>query len=234
MKKEELRASLARIKPDEKLIQKTLENIEKQRERKAHRTSLFTVSYRLASAMCALIAVICVGIFIGKDAIISPVEDTPDTYSHSPFAANSLPTDIQNDTRALDGDNTDTTANESAELAAAELLCRAGEAEGDWQVVQGQIEGIYFVPTQEGEDNAATKCLIAIRVEKIHGTSDPSTDTGTAALTDEPVSASIELDDGASLQELADAIGSRICAIFSPTEQNGDVNWQITDYIICD
>lgn len=234
MKKEELRAALRQIKPDEKLISSTLEKIEKQKKRQTYRSSFFTVSYKLASAMCALIAVICIGVFIGKDAIISPVEDTPDTYSHSPFVMSPLPKEAEDDSAFALDEGSDDTSSESIELATAELLCRAGEAEGDWQVVQGQIDGVYFVPAEENEDVASNKCLIAIRIEKIHGASDPSSNTDIATLTDEYVSAIIGLDGSSSLQELADAIGSHICAILTPTEQNGDVNWQITDYLICD
>lgn len=225
MKKQELYASLEKIKPDEKLIRATLEKIEQQKEKQERKSSFFAVSYKLASAACALAIVVCVGIFAGKDAIISPVEDTPDTYSPSSFALNALPKEAEDE--PFTADEPSDVKTDETEQAGAELLSRAAELSGDWQVIQGTIDGMYFVPNAaDGEGD----CLTAVKVERTIGSQGDSD----LPISDGYISVSVNLDGDLSADELAQAMGARVCAILVATEQSGKPVWQITDILICD
>ena len=219
MKKEEIFASFEKIQPDEKLIRETLDRIELQKVKQERKLSFFSASHKLASAMCALAIVICVGIFAGKDTLISPVEDTPDAYAPSSFALNALPKEA--DDEPLASEEPDDKSSDAAEQAGATLLSRAAELSGDWQVVQGTLDGIYFTP----DENGTTKCLTAITLEKVLGFNGDSK----LSLANGCISASTS-----SEVDIASAMGSRVCVILTATEQSGETVWQINDFLICD
>ena len=219
MKKEDVRASLSRIKPDEALIALTLDNIEKQRERSERRSSFFNVSYRLATAMCALVVVICVGFLVGKGGLLTT--ENKDGYYQSPFTVNEV---VNDSARALEDE---ATADESdnAEEAIAALLSRAEGAEGAWHAYLATLDGIYFSPSNESGD---TVCLVTLRIERLLALSE-----GLEATSEESIIVSVPLEEASLVDLLVNAIGERVCVRAYVPDSEGDNLWQIADIEVC-
>ncbi len=71
MKKEELKASLGKIKPREELVEATLVKMREQKEKQNNKKYIFVPDFnrglRLAGAFCAFALVFCIGFFAAKE-----------------------------------------------------------------------------------------------------------------------------------------------------------------------
>ena len=76
MKKDDLKASLGRIRPREELIDATLVKMRAQKEREERRSAFFTPAYakglRLAGALCAFALVFCIGFVVARQSALDP------------------------------------------------------------------------------------------------------------------------------------------------------------------
>ena len=84
MKKEDLRASLDRIRPREELIASTLTQMADVRRHEAEKkekfvfaTPAFSRSVRLAGAFCAFALVFCIGFVVARQSNLDPVGNQP-------------------------------------------------------------------------------------------------------------------------------------------------------------
>lgn len=226
MRKEELRASLGRIRPEEALIQQTLLRVQEQKERQARRFHPFAYTYRLAGAMCALLLLVGMGLGVAGDRISSPVADTPDTYTRTQFNDVAEPAILSQEHDPVAADQgtlpADTTESARIEAAVKELREIARQLDCDWVLLQGQVNGCYFLP---GQDEVSV-CAVALGVDQIHDASSES------ILVEDMVSAEIRFTDGAQMQTFVDAMGAKLCLILIPNEGASESTLQIEEYII--
>lgn len=226
MRKEELRASLGRIRPEESLIQQTLLRVQEQKERQARRFNPFAYTYRLAGAMCALLLLVGFGLGVAGDRISSPVADTPDSYTRTQFNDVAEPI-ASSQEHALPEDEQGTLPADTAESAHIEAAVQAlreiaQQLDCEWVLLQGQVNGCYFLP---GQDEVSV-CAVALGVDQIHDASSES------ILVEDMVSAEIRFADGAQMQTFVDAMGAKLCLVLIPNEGSGESALQIEEYII--
>ena len=229
MRKQELRATLARIQPDEALVTATLARVREQKERQSKRgVNTYAFTYRLAGAMCALLLLIGVGFGVGGDQIASPVADTPDTYTRTQFNDVGDPistTSMMGEDevgKTEDKAKTQTTSNERIAAAIEELRAIAAAYDGDWVLLQGDVQSCYFLPAEDGR----TTCAVALGVDHIHDAS------GDALSVEDVVSAEIRFEDDAEMQMFVDAMGTKLCLLLIPRDGTGAASLQIEKYII--
>lgn len=221
MKKEELRAALHRIKPDEALICRTLDEIHTREARKERRTSPYAFGYRLVGAMCAFILMIGIGVSVGKDWVASPMEDTPQTYQRTAFhlagqedgAAGdaiekngmAMPMTLQEDIYAENPQS----ESANAEATVEELRIKAAGGEQDYALLQGSISGIYVLSREEGEN----VCSIAIGITKVWqgGTKEALRDALRAE--QEIVNVSVSFSEEEEMWRFIDSMGEEFCAV---------------------
>ena len=81
MKEQDLRRCFSKIKPSESLVSDTIRRINEAGERQSARAS-FRFSYRLASAMCALVLVIGLGVAVLYNPTMIPKTHEGETAGH--------------------------------------------------------------------------------------------------------------------------------------------------------
>ena len=229
MRKQELRATLAQIQPDEALVTATLARVREQKEKQSKRgVNPYAFTYRLAGAMCALLLLIGVGFGVGSDKIASPVADTPDTYTRTQFNDVGDPISTTSTTgknevgKTEDKQKTPTASNERIAAAIEELRAVAATYDGDWVLLQGDVQSCYFLPAEDGR----AMCAVALGVDHIHDAS------GDAISVEDVVSAEIRFEDDAEMQTFADAMGTKLCLLLIPRDGTGAASLQIEEYII--
>ena len=81
MKKEELKRSLAQIKPRKELVDSTIVKIREQKYRESRGRSFspgFSKGLRLAGAFCAFVFVFCIGFAVAKNNFFDPTVKSPE------------------------------------------------------------------------------------------------------------------------------------------------------------
>lgn len=137
MKKEQLRASFARIQPREALVQATLERICEQRARGAvdgKRQSLGFAT-RLATAACALLLVIGVGVMAARNGLL-PSSDAvlaSDDERTAPLTV---------DGQSAEGDAA--VEPQSGFVGCEDMIAAARGYGSDWAVGSATVEGVYL------------------------------------------------------------------------------------------
>jgi len=207
MKRSELRSALGKVRPSEELITKTLDLMESETQKRIPkfevRQSNFAFAYRLAGAMCALILVIGVGIYFGRDTVVSPVADSGAGYQRTAFNADTAAKDTAK-TELLNG----------AEDAAASL---SQKAEGSWNVFEGEVVAVKCSPEN----------TVVFSIYKHHASATGYTMTETAEeLNNEGVTLTVP--DGEVMDALINSMGSTVCITVNT---DGDTAY-VTDYAV--
>lgn len=209
MKKSDLAKALGRIRPRDELIQKTLDKMESEKQKKIPkfevRQSNFSFAYRLAGAMCALILIIGAGVYFGRDTIVTPTADSPDGYQRAAFNADSTAAS--------------TTAAPSLVSAEQTALALAERAEGKWDVFEGEVVAVKCAPEN----------TVVFSIFKHHASSSGYTMTETAEeLNNSGIAFTVP--DGAVMDALVNSMGATICITVNT---DGDIAF-ITDSALCD
>lgn len=227
MKKQELRAALDKIRPDEALIGATLNRIEERRqnERMSDRGTSYGFTYRLASAVCALLLMIGLGVMVSQNPAIAPVEGGTEGMEDrlAPIAETG-----EDDTHVVP---LPTDASERL----GGMVSRAAEEGGDWLVVQGTLEGCFFgeLTKADSEAGVAYRCTMALTPMLLLDATTPDPDASSdLSHGGEALQAEIALYDDATLQELIDSMGSVACFRLSGTVQDGQMVWQVREWTL--
>ena len=137
MKKNDLKASLGRIRPREELINSTLANIAEQKERQQRRVFVPSYSFnmRLAGAVCALLLVFGLGFVIARQEI-----NKPDVRTLGQLEQTEAITD------------------------GISMLSLDDELENGWILIKGNINSMIFadLTSADAENGAIRRCKVNI------------------------------------------------------------------------
>ena len=215
MRRQELRAAFDRIQPSEDLICSTIDKMNMQRLglNKERRMPTLSFATRVAAAFCALLLVVSLG-FINLDSVTTPVEE----YSAFERRADG----------SLQGEGASDVAIASyVHFDEEETLSGVAKIEGgDWAVIEGVIESIYFSPLtdEEKSDGILFRCTAQIRTV---ATLETSTDNSAIPELNEYAVANIDFFDDASAKEFFDSTGKVLLFRLSAK----DDAWEIRDVI---
>ena len=155
MKEQDLRRCFSKIKPSESLVSDTIRRINEAGEKQSARAS-FRFSYRLASAMCALVLVIGLGV-----AVLYNPTMIPKTHEGETAAQMSL---VSGRTAE---DETESALPVSCDTALLERMTEdAKRTGGEYAVFFGSLDGCYFggVTPEEAEDGVMYRCTLTFTV----------------------------------------------------------------------
>lgn len=215
MKKEDLRAALHQVQPDEALIQRTLKMAHEQKEPKSRRRPYYTFGYRLAGALCALVLVIGIGAMV----VDFPTSNNPDDLVASPVG---IPSPGTSDD--ISSGETDSLDKVTVDAAVEELRVKAAELPSDWILLQGTLQDIYF----RSAENGVSVCAIAIQITKVWETDGEGIPEQT-----EKTIAVIRFTDEAEMERFPDLMGCEICVVLTPGADGGDT-LEVAEYLFCE
>lgn len=208
MKKEELKAALGKIEPDEELIVKTLSKIKEQQytQKKSKFSFMNAAVYRYAASFCVLAVMICVGITVLNNAGHKGTVQDP-AVVHGRAAENDGVTDdtgINIVAFALNDDEYGTAAVLMGKLKACYLSVENSESGGD--IAKGALE----IAVSKLEDKAGYTAL-----EGTEGTS---------------ISAKIYFTSQEEINALVNLISEEVYFSIVPEEKDGEAVWKVTDF----
>ena len=202
MKKDDLKASLGRIKPREELINSTLLKMRKEREKEFKRETRFTPAYarglRVAGAFCAFALVFCLGFFAARQGFM------PET-------------DNGQDVRVAELD--------TYETAGADVAMFSLGGEQEWIVVRGNVFSFNFEELTESDlaSGVISRASLRFDVIEVENRSDN--------LQRETISTTIETDilfyDNDSLNEFVNLMKSDMLFKLVPT---GETEWEVEGF----
>lgn len=157
MKEQDLKRCFSKIKPSERLVNDTIRKID-EAERAESTRPAFRFSYRLASAVCALVIVLGLGVAVLYNPTMIP--KAQDAESASPMSLASGRT-------ADDDQSAQTTA--VADTAVLARMNADAEAEGgEYKVFFGSLDGCYFggVTPEDAERGVMYRCTLTFTVSE--------------------------------------------------------------------
>lgn len=211
MKKEDLRASLDRIRPREELIASTLTQMADVRRHEAEKkekfvfaTPAFSRSVRLAGAFCAFALVFCIGFVVARQSNLDPVGNQPTPV----------------DSRV--GGELDTSNVNNPNLA---LFTIEDQDEGEWIVVRGSVKSFKFADlTDEDEANGVLyRCIVDLYADSVENRSE----SFPHASISKELTANMVFYDNESLNALIDPSNDSILFRLVPGENE---EWTVTDF----
>lgn len=227
MKKEELRAALHRVQPDEALIRRTLNEIRRQRASKPNRRPSFASGYRLVGAACALLLVVGIGSMV-TDFSHAPSSGAPEARARSgnPVTASAESASPGATSEIVSG-QTGSSNEDAVNLAVDELLAAASQLQSEWMLLQGSLQNIYLRSASDG----SSVCAVSIHVAKVWETGE--TIGADVPVQDEDILAEICFTDHAEMERFAASMGSEICFIWIRGE-SGTETPKIAAYQLCE
>ena len=157
MKEQDLKRCFSKIKPSESLIRSTTEKIGELGT--AREKTGFRFSYRLASAMCALVLVIGLGVAVLYNPTMIPTAES--TESSAPMSLVSGRTS---------DDGADLVMAATCDTAVLERMTEDGMAEGgEYAVFFGSFDGCYFgeVTPEDKEQGVMYHCTLTFTVSAV-------------------------------------------------------------------
>jgi hypothetical protein len=156
MKEQDLRRCFAKIKPSESLVSDTIRRIGEAEEKRSARSS-FRFSYRLASAVCALVLVLGLGVAVLYNPMMIP--KSYETESASPMS-------LVSGRNVNEGAATEPNVTpDSATLS--RMTSDAEKSGGDYAVFFGNLDGCYFggVKVEDAERGVIYHCTLTFTVD---------------------------------------------------------------------
>ena len=224
MKETDLRRAFASITPDESLIRATIDRVQAQKyataakqaatlAQSASKPSPYAFVYRLASAACALLLIVGMGISVGKDLTQSPLADSAESYARTHF----------NDTEAQ-GASVTVEATDSAEPAPASpstydgderaaMLSRAKLLQTDYIIIDAVLSSCYILPADEDGSHG---CMLSFDQANVVAASEGAFGS---ILTNAPAGsisiplARIRCQSAEEQLAVIDAMGARMCVL---------------------
>ena len=216
MRKEELRASLAKIQPREELIISTINKMNEQRlgirQKRSFGTRAF--AYRLATALCALVVVMGLGVFSGVNQMSLPDAENPLLRG-----ADVTTGDSGVSPASLSGDD--------VEMLSAMARSKGGE----WAIVEGHVQSCFFLELTEEQkrDGVIFLCGVEIVTTAI---SEGTLDASLLPTESESLSAVIKFTDAEAANEFFSVHDAPILFSIRPLADSESHVWSVDDYII--
>lgn len=160
MKEQDLRRCFAKIKPSESLVSDTIRRIGEAEEKRSARSS-FRFSYRLASAVCALVLVLGLGVAVLYNPTMIP--KSYETESASPMS-------LVSGRNVNEGAATEPTVTPNDDVLSRMTgdARSAGGEYGDYAVFFGNLDGCYFdgVTPEDAEHGVMYHCTLTFTVNE--------------------------------------------------------------------
>ncbi len=155
MKEQDLRRCFSKIKPSERLVDDTIRKIGEAEEGRSTRPA-FRFSYRLASAMCALVVVLGLSVAVLYNPTMIP--KASEGESASPMSL------VSGRTAENDPTSMETAACDTAVLS--RMARDAEKAGGEYAVFFGNLDGCYFgdVTAEDAERGVIYRCTLTFTV----------------------------------------------------------------------
>lgn len=210
MKKEELKAALSKIEPDEKLILATLSkmNEQQQKEKKSRFSFMNVAVYRYAATFCALALVIGIGAAVINNGGLKGTEQNPSNVQgrNAENVEATTDTGINIVAFTLDDYEHGTAAVLKGKLKACFLSVETGEEAADGSVASGALE----IAVSNVENGAGYAAL-----EGVNGSS---------------ISAKIYFASQEEINTLVNLISEEVYFSIVPEEKDGEAVWKVTDF----
>lgn len=147
MKKNELKASLGKIRPREELVSATLNAVREQKERQERRFVLPSYSFgmRLAGAVCAFALVFCIGFIAARQNINTPDARTLAQLEHTEATSDSV-----------------------------SMFAFENEYENGYILINGNVDSMTFIELAESdkENGALRRCKVSVNANGLIEKSD--------------------------------------------------------------
>lgn len=212
MKKEELRAALHQVKPDEDLIRRTLDGIHEQNGKTLNPSHPRAYGYRIVAAICTLALIIGLGLFSHGYLVFSPASNSSDTASLKVPQSTDIGISAAAAPSAAVYTGEDASDSLTLEDAVAQLHIQAAQISSEWVLMQGSVRDIYF----QYAENDVSVCLVALRVVKVWECSEDA--AAYCQAQGEDITAEIRFTDELEMECFADTIGSGICTLLTLTD----------------
>lgn len=212
MNKNDLRKALGQVQPDEELICRTLDKIHRREMPKTRPIWTPAFQFRLAGALCALIAMIGLSTSAARFARFASPDPQP--TSSQDLSPNIVSVDVF-------GGRPQALQSMSAQSAVARLRAQTAQLQSGWVLVQGSLEEVHLnAPTENG-----WSCSITLSVAKIW---DMGGSPSQEAVLGQNITAELFFEKDSEMTLLADAVGCQLCVLWVP----GGVP-QIAGYQLC-
>ena len=212
MKKNDLRKALSQVQPDEELICRTLDKIHRQKQPKTRPVWTPAFQYRLAGALCALIAII--GLSTSAARFSRSATPDPQPTTSQQLIPNIVAVDVY-------GSRPQALQAVSAQSAAERLRGEAAQLQSGWILVQGSLEDVHLhAPTESG-----WTCSVTLSVAKVW---DMGGNPSREAIQGQNITAELFFEENSEMELFADAVGCQFCVLWVP----GQVP-QIAGYQLC-
>lgn len=223
MKKQQLRDCFDQVKPREELVHTTLDRIHAVQRgdvKTPHRTPNFGFATRLATAACALVLLVGVGVSLGRYMITAP------DPSLSPGERVS-PSEINEHAQPYEA-----TPNATMIRGAESIIARAKAQGGEWAVAEADVEAFYFLELTDEQraEGVIHCCAVVLRTKAIVETNareEHALPVGEAGGT---FAARISLTDATDATRMMDAVDSSVLVRLHLAETDGEMAWMIEEF----
>ena len=207
MKKEDLKASLGKIKPREELVNSTLLKMREEREKEFRRETRFAPAYarglRVAGAFCAFAIVFCLGFFAARQGFMPETE--PDETSGVRVASELATDNVSN-----------------PDYTASQYNLKEDD---EWIVISGRIDSMQFVElTEDDAANGVDKRVkVIISVFEVEAKSE---NLSRKTISTE-INTELVFHDNDALNSFVNVIGCETMFTLIPT---GETGWEIVSF----
>ncbi len=207
MRKDDIKSTLDRIQPRQELIEDTIRRVNELRfKNKTSFFESFNLNFKLASAMCALFLVICVGIAAFNNGLFNDASNSP--IASSDFRASDFASYY--DESKITGD-------------ASDLISDARLSGGDWAVIYGVATSCYAQNDENGIYYLVQIDSPQICDHNLSNVDDYDFNSGTIAV--------LSTENEETVNDFLNLMSSPIFIRLRQEEVNGDVLWKIADFV---
>ena len=207
MNKDDIRQALGKIQPREELVSDTIKKAyELKYSKKETPFSAFSCNFKLATTMCALALVLCIGVFAGINGLFTEPALTPASEGKARIAD----TDIIYNT------------NDNNYESVSQLISDAKHAGGEWAVIYGVINACFIQSDSDDEIH------YLVQIDSIEICDHSLTDFDEYDFSS-GLSARIDLNDKIKQDNFHNTLSSPIF-IRMTKNSDSDIQWKIDDY----
>jgi len=215
MKKSDLRETFGSLHARDEQISRVMESVAARKQKAENKPAMsrFNFGMRLATAACAFMIVIGLGVH----AFTNELFKEPEAVDHSIQRANETDGNVallaQND----ENNNSHDPADKTDLLA--ELLAESDQINGDWAIIRGTANAFYFAGGEV--ENGAYHCIIAVSVENTEKTSDG------IEVNENEIVADVTFASDDELNEFTDSISSTAAFLIVKNGSDSDTAWTV-------
>lgn len=218
MNKQQLRDCFDKIRPSEALVEKTMQRVREQQTQLAAtkntsvlRMPRYAFATRLASAACALMLLVGIGVTVGKNVVTSPAMPSDDAESRG-----ATPMTVE----PMNGaDLVVEPSNVSSIVGCEQMISTAQGYATDWAVFSATVDAMYFVDESEG--------VMVLRPDTVADKQLSTEQPGWVSDSEEMLTAHVALTNSDWQTILSDAVGGRVLIGMHVEIRAGEAVWVI-------